>query len=434
MSILQLPRELLAHTLHYLTYIDLVSFSATCHDAHSFVSPTNQLLWQAAFLQRFDDPRDRWNCLTKSVRQANLEREQAWDWFVELKKRAVALRWVDADDYAGGSWDGQSQEDSETLRVLETLLEIVDTAKICPTPEEVRAGKRAEVDDRELSKNLALLPTNYDFTTEFDGLVRGLPASVVKKNTGYRYGVSDAAVSMPGGWHSPGRPNTRSQATVQWDKLVRSEAGSRLHVLCGLTQREEKDEKALARARRVTYDWELTEPRNEWGPLKVDGSGEVDWRRLESICVVVVRQFTMAIRGRMTLPQGFCFSFPYRTLSDPTQPEDWARAQGTWMGTYVFMHWEGLVEFNTFRAASNRPTLEDGPESCGGLMKLELQLNMALKDDPKLHTNLPICEDLPPLYFSGISRSCDFQMATFIRGMACLAPGGKEVRWRYIVR
>lgn len=433
MNVLQLPRELLAHTLHYLSYTDLVSFSATCHEARLFIAPTNQLLWQAAFLQKFDDPRDRWNSFTQSMRQANQERESTWDWFTELKKRIVALRWVEKG-YASGSWDGQGQEDSETLQVIETLLEIVDTAKACPTPEDLQAGRKAEVDDRELSKNLGLLPTNYDFTTEFDALVRGLPASVVKKNLGSGYGVGDAAMSMPGGWHSPGRPATRSQAMVQWDKLVRSEAGSRLHVLCGLTEREERDEKALGRARRVTYDWDLMHERNEWGLLKADGSGEVDWRRLEAVCVVVVRQFSMAVRGRMILPQGFCFSIPYRTLSDPTQPDDWAGAQGKWFGTYVFLHWEDLVDFNTFRNSANRSTLENGPEACGGLMKLKLNLNMSLKNDPKLNTNLPICKDLPPLYFSGTSRSDDFQMATNIRGMACLAPGGREVRWRYIVQ
>lgn len=67
-------------------------------------------------------------------------------------------------------------------------------------------------------------------------------------------------------------------------------------------------------------------------------------------------------------------------------------------------------------------------------MKLELKLDMRLKDDPKLQTKMPVCEDLQPLYFSGLSRSYDFHMATGVRGMACLTPGGKEVRWRYIIQ
>lgn len=67
-------------------------------------------------------------------------------------------------------------------------------------------------------------------------------------------------------------------------------------------------------------------------------------------------------------------------------------------------------------------------------MKMELKLNMDLRDDQTLQPKTPICQDLPILYFSGISRSADFQMATGVRGSVCLAAGGREVRWRYIVQ
>lgn len=431
MVVLSLPPEILSQILTRLTYPDLLAFSSTCREAHSFTSPNNQLLWQAAFLHKFDDPRDRWNSLTKAPRLQHKERELNWDWHGELRKRIVALKYVTAGNLA------IEQDDTETYEnVVQALLDIVDTAKSCPTPEELEAGRKPEVDDRDLSRNLSLLPINYHFTPEFDGLVRGLPASVVKKRLAFGYGTDDAsALNIPGSWEStPGRPLTRSQAAREMDMVVRSEAASRLHVLCGLTECEERDDKAVGRARRITYDWNDTDELNEYGPFKRDGSGETDWRRLEAICTVVARQFTLAVRGRMILPQGFCFSLPYRTLVDPTMPEDWARVQGTWCGTYVFLHWENLVEFNAFQNAANRPTLENGPEACGGLMKLELKLDMSLKDDPKLQTKMPICEDLPVLYFRGLSKSYDFQMATGIRGMACLTLGGREVRWRYIVQ
>jgi len=431
MAVLSLPLEILSQILTQLTYPDLLAFSSTCHEASSFTSPNNQLLWQAAFLHKFDDPRDRWNSLTKSARLQHKERELNWDWHSELRKRIVALKYATAGNLA------IEQDDTDTYEnVVEALLDIVDTAKSCPTPEELQAGRTPEVDDRDLSHNLSLLPINYHFTPEFDGLVRGLPASVVKKRLAFGYGIDGAsALNIPESWEStPGRPLTRSQAAREMDRMERSEAASRLHVLCGLTECEEQDDKAIGRARRITYDWNDTDELNEYGPFKRDGSGETDWRRLEAICTVVARQFALAVRGRMTLPQGFCFSVPYRTLVDPTTPEDWARAQGTWCGTYVFLHWENLVEFNAFQNAANRPTLENGPEACGGLMKLELKLDMSLQDDPKLQTKMPICEDLPVLYFRGLSKSYDFQMATGVRGMACLAPGGREVRWRYIVQ
>lgn len=431
MNVLSLPSEILSQIFTRLTYPDLLAFAYTCHEAYSFASPGNQVLWQATFLHEFDDPRDRWNSLTKAARAPHKERELNWDWHVELKKRVVALKYATAGNLAIEEGDIETYES-----VVEALLDIIDTAKACPTPEELKAGKKLEVDDRGLSSNLSLLPINYHFTPEFDRLIRGLPALAAKRHVGSGYGIDSTSVpSMPGSWEStPGRPMTRSQSAREMDRIVRSEAASRLHVLCGLTEWEERDGKAIGRARRITYDWNDTDELNDYGPFKRDGSGEIDWRRLEAICTVVARQFALAVRGRMILPQGFCFSLPYRTLVDPTVPNDWARAQGTWCGTYVFLHWEDLVEFNAFQNAADRPRLENGPEACGGLMKLELKLDMKLRDDPKLQTKMPICDDLPILYFSGLSKSYDFQMATEVRGMVCLAPGGREVRWRYIVQ
>lgn len=239
----------------------------------------------------------------------------------------LALRWVKYDgNDAALLWD-----QTEIDELTETFLDILDTAKAYPSTREIKTGRKPELDDRDLSLNLKLLPNNYNFTGEFDGLVRGLPTSA----GGGAYGTSDSAVlNMPGAFNStPGRPLTRSQATRKSDEVVRYEAGSRLHVLCGLTVREEHDAKSIGKARRITYDWNLTNDRNDYGPFKADGSGQVDWRRLESVCTVVARQFSSAVRSRMILPQGFCFSIPYRTLSDPTVPEDWARVTGNWCGT-----------------------------------------------------------------------------------------------------
>lgn len=330
-TLFDLPAEILSQILAPLAYTDLLGFSKTCREAHSFVSPQNQLLWQAIFCRMFDDPRDRWNSLTETARAKTEERERNWDWFLELKRRVVALRWVQSDDNdAVLLWD---EDEDEIEALVDTFLDILDTAKTCPTPQELKAGKEPKCDDRDLSLNLALLPSGYYFTGKFDGLVRGVPVSAGRGG----YGSVDAAVmNMPGAWNrTPGRPLTRSQAAREMDKLVRSEAGSRLHVLCGLTGREKDDIKAVGRARRITYDWDLTNAGNEYGPFKDDGSGEVDWRRLECISTVVTRQFSSDVRDRWILPstRGFCYYLPYRTLTDPTTPEDWARASGNWWGT-----------------------------------------------------------------------------------------------------
>lgn len=409
MHLLELPQELLAHILNYLSPSDIINFGRSCQRARSFVDPENKLLWQSAFLHTFDDPQEAWCHFTPTARKLNQHAEAEFNWHTELKRRFTALQAIDINWTGDFLVNGPSPDDT-----IDTLLDMISTARSAPTQREVELGRLAVTDDRS-SRNIALLPTPYKFSIRFDRLVRG----------SYQQKSEENGSAL---WHSPGRPTTRSMAGAPGP---RTEAACKLHVLCGVTELESKDHRALGAARCIVYDWDLTNEVNEYGPFKDDGSGDVDWPRLEAVCSVVTHQFGRAVQGRMTLPQGFDYSIPYRTLIDPTEPNDWARVTGTWCGTYVFLNWEDLLEFNTM---TQRPSLEDGPESCGGLMKLELKLNEDLKDDPKLNTNLPICTDLPPLYFSGISRSSDFYMATIVRGMACLTPNGKEVRWRFIIK
>ena len=76
-------------------------------------------------------------------------------------------------------------------------------------------------------------------------------------------------------------------------------------------------------------------------------------------------------------------------------------------------------------------------EACGDLMKLELEISDSeeLQHDPKLQTHLPYCKDLPKQYFSGSSsRGPIGRPYIMVRGCVNLVPGGREVRWRFIIR
>lgn len=422
MQLLQLPRELLAQVLYNLTDVrDLVSLSSTCHTARLFCSEDNSLLWQCIYLRNYDDPRQT----PLFVPEAGLGICQTWEddkcWYQELKKRYSVLRKLRYIEYRN-----EELNDDEAGAMIDVILDMVDTAKAAPTSVEVGKGAKPRVDDRCLSLNLTHLP-QHPPSDEFDSFIRGLPIRP------YSVGAH-----MPGGWESStaSGPVTRSRATMSSDKTVRSDAAYRLHVLCGISPQEQNDEKYLAKARRVVYDWDTTNANNDYGLYKPDGSGEIDWRRLDATMTVASRQFCMAVRARMNIPIGLCFSIPNRILLDEKLPEDWARCTGQWSGTYVFLHWEDLVEYNLSRDAPHRPTLDNGPEACGGLMKMELKLDMRLAGDKRLHTDLPVHEDerYPPLYFSGLSRSYDYQMTTGVRGMVCLIKGGREVRWRYIIQ
>ncbi|EXJ77394.1 hypothetical protein A1O3_09620 [Capronia epimyces CBS 606.96] len=415
MDMLSLPQEILGNILSFLSPDSIIRFGRTCKHAHEFISAHNQLLWKSAFLHIFDDPNDAWSLMPPPARP---QKGSGWDWHGELRKKLRALRairskWRVADTHD----DGEEH--------LGAVLSILDTAKFAPTAREIANGKVPLEDDRYLSLNLQVFA---DLDRHRDGLENlihdsGLPGRMM-------YSGADGNP-----WNSPTRPVTRSMSYDDQQKS-RPESASRLHVLYGLTVRERITHKARGAARRMAYDWSRVGPDNEYGPWKRDGTGQVDWPLLEGVCSVIARNFEMCVEGHITMPQGLSFSIPHRSLVDPTKPTDWARVTGTWLGTYSFLDYADLFAFNTWAGQLGaRPTLDDTPEACGELMKLDLQLNDDISTDPRLQTSLPTCPDLPKLFFSGISRShVGIQRpAIAVRGFACLAPSGREVRWRFII-
>ncbi len=68
---------------------------------------------------------------------------------------------------------------------------------------------------------------------------------------------------------------------------------------------------------------------------------------------------------------------------------------------------------------------------------MELKLDESVKDDWRLKTDIPAEDDpaYPKLYFRGLSRGQGFtgNPVTVVKGFAALVPGGREVRWKFII-
>lgn len=231
-----------------------------------------------------------------------------------------------------------------------------------------------------------------------------------------------------------GRPQTRAMTAAIRDRN-RSDACRRLHTLYGLSARDKFERKHFYK--RYVYDWALTNERTDYGPYDRDGSGRVNWILLEAAMACICRAFQEAVAGQLSAPQGLFSSIPYRTLSDPTLPADWARVTGSWMGTYSFLDYSSLLAFNAglIDISGRSFDLRDEPEVCGDLLRMDLKLDDSVRAHPSLKTNVPICNDLPPLYFSGNSRGTEYpsQPRTTIKGFAALAVGGREVKWKFII-
>jgi len=415
MDILDFPQELLSAVLSLLSPADLVKFGRTCRRAQAFINPGNQILWRTAFLLVFDDPQDAWSMMPES---APVTGKENWDWYRELRRRLRALQAIHSQ------WPTLDDEELVT-DYLEAILSIVDTAKFGPTAREKAQGRLPEVDDRS-SLNLQRLGAMNEYQPGLEALIHDSGRS--------RSSAGSGAESTT--WYSPGRPVTRSMTWSESEKQQRPDSASRLHVLHGLTARERLEHKAWGAARRIAYDWHLIGPQSDYGPFLKDGSGRVNWRLLEGVCSVIGRNFSMCVEGHIAMPQGFCFSIPHRTLVDPTVPEDWARVTGPWLGTYSFLDYADLLAFNTWdNHLGPRPTLDDEPEVCGDLSKLDLKLDNGIKNDPRLKSRLPVCTDLPPLFFTGLSRGHGgmHRPVIGVRGCVSLVPGAREVRWRFII-
>ncbi|KIW99616.1 uncharacterized protein Z518_11029 [Rhinocladiella mackenziei CBS 650.93] len=405
MEILDLPQELLSNILSFLDPEAIVRFGRTCKTALGFITPQNQILWRSAFLQLFDDPNDAWVLTPGSPQASNLE---DWDWYRELLRRRRALRAIKS------KWCALNMPLPNVEDHIDALLSIVDTAKFAPTARDMANGKLPTADDRSSSRNLLILSNTDRYRDGIESLIHDSGTIVREKQAG---------------------PITRSVTESERGRR-RPESASRLHVLFGLTFRERIQHRARGAARRIVYDWSLSGADNDYGPFKRDGSGCVDWTLLEGVYSVVGGNFAMVVEGHISMPQGFCFSIPHRTLVDPTNPGDWARVVGPWLGTYSFLDYADLFTYNTWDSQLGpRPPLDDAPEACGDLMKLDLKLDDAISSDPRLKTSLPVSPALPTLYFSGLSRAHAgvHRPSIDVRGCASLVPGEREVRWRFII-
>jgi hypothetical protein len=398
MAMLDLPQEILAGILSFLEPQSIIRFGRTCRAAYASISPQNQILWKSAFLNVFDDPDEAWSMTPGRL---PLTHERGFDFHVELSRRFMALRAVRTRS-CGSSNCAEAH--------IAALLSILDTAKFAPNARDMAGGKVPIEDDRHMSLNIQILSDLAKYPEGIESLIHDTPLD-----------------SLP-------RPVTRSMSSRETENR-RFAGASRLHVMYGLTKWERVEHKARGAARRKVYDWSLIGPDNDYAPFLRDGSGEVDWSLLEGVSTIIRLNFSRCI-DQIAAPDGFCFCLPHRTLVDPTIPEDWARVTGTWLGTYAFLDYSDLWAYNDWEGQGQpRLTLDDEPEDCGDLMRLTLKLDSTLLTDPRLKTELPISTDLPVLYFSGYSRGYNTmrRLIIAVRGFACLVPGSREVRWRFII-
>lgn len=401
--LLDLAAELLEHVLSFLQPRDLASFGRTCRTANTFIRPSNQILWRAAFLQLFDDPRVFWDRLQPTARAANHSREAHWDWFGEVRRRCIAFHAV---------YDSDRRLIDENLEeLITTLTDVLETSLLYDTS--------ATGSHERASLNLNFLAKVFNCSPFSETIV-------------HDYHQDMKPISLPQELMSIShRPFTRSMMPRRTVPVW----ASRFHVYYGLTKRELTSSRAKAAARSIVYNWNVTGPDADYGPFKKDRSGVVNWQVVEAISSLMLRCFEKFKSPYLRVPSTYRDNVPYLTTDKPSQ--DWARVSRSWLGTYSFLDYRDLVHYNFVNNAEHSIDLSDYEEACGDLMQLRLEIDDSeeLKNDWRLKTDLPVCEDLPTLYFTGTSSGYrSGQPRIQVRGTVSLAPGARQVRWRFLIR
>jgi F-box-like len=415
-ELLALPPEVLELVLSLLDPYDLVSFGLLCKYAATFISPSNPTVWRHAFLHMWDDPNKAWSALLPSARAENGSYEAAWNWHSKVRDRCTALK---AMTTANEVYRRQNLCSATNI-----LIDILDTAYGRTSTD---CTSKETPADYKCRRSLSI-------TTLLEAFSKGSQA----ESAIHDYEVDLVTTTrMPEILSStPGRPVTRSMSSGP--KPV-SENASKLHVFFGLTKRERHSDYSQGHARCIVYNWHLTSPECDYGPFKDVKSGQwgqVNWKSLEAVSSLITRHMELLVGDQMTFPGGLRYALPYQVPSDPACPEDWAGITGSWIGTYSFLDWTVLNQYNHLHwETRDHPILDSHDEARGDLMHLDLRLDDSIKTDLRLATKMPICEDLPMLYFSGTSRGAGTNRPYIsVRGTVSLVPGARQARWRFIIR
>lgn len=411
-----LPPEILDLVLSFLDPYDLVSFGLVCKYAATLISPSHPTVWRHAFLHMWDDPKQAWSALLPSARSENGATEAAWDWHSKVRDRCATLKVLTTAN--------KDYRRENLAWATDALVDIIDTAYTRPLAA-CTSGEGPLHGQRRQSRSISTLEETFLKFREAEHTIHDYDAHPSSP-------PNVPAVLPP----LRGRPVTRSMSSSR--KPV-SENESKLHIYFGLTSRERRSNYSQGQARCIVYNWHLTSAECDYGPFKDIRSGQwghVNWRSLEAVSSLISRHMELLVGDQMSFPQGFRYALPYQIPINPECPEDWAGVTGAWVGTYAFLDWTILNQFNNHHWQNrDRPVLDSHDEARGDLMHLDLHLDESLKTDVRLATKMPVSEDLPMLCFSGTSRGAGTNRPYIsVRGTASLLPGARQVRWRFFIR
>ncbi|BGP50756.1 hypothetical protein JCM10450v2_006682 [Rhodotorula kratochvilovae] len=361
-AIFRLPPEILVHALAQATPEACAAFSRTCRAARTLVQST--ALWRALHLARWDSP--------TSTRAG----EYAFSAQVQRRARATALLAAFRDR-------AEPIPPAELKPLLETL---VDIALSRPPAPPSAADDPAPQESDSLSERwleLWLSPTRSGGET-----LLALHPTFSRSSARTRSGAKALAAQSP-------------SALVRAARIA--QLAAQLHALATPSPLSLVPSIRTA-AMETVYERANFLREALYGPFMGDGSGRVDWRKVEAIAIVMsanvdsARTFGWGTERAggggaagagagaaaedgddpVVPPRGWNSTRPgsASALSAEADPRDWAGVThpAGWRGTYAFLNFPSWVHWNFHRGGGFVPSLADEHEAVGDCMELQLEL------------------------------------------------------------
>ncbi|GAA6054373.1 hypothetical protein JCM3770_003343 [Rhodotorula araucariae] len=353
-AIFRLPPEILIHALAQATPEACAAFACTCTAAHTLVQST--ALWRALHRARFDSPTAPGYAFARQVQR---------------RTRAATLLRAFADR-------AEPIPHAELKPLLETLVDVAlsrpPASPAIDSLNEAWLGRWLATARGAGDTLLALHPT--------------FSRSSVRSTRSSSAGKAAAAVASPA-------------ALVRAARIA--QLAAHLHVLATPTPLALTPTICTA-ARETVYEWSNFRRESLYGPFMNDGSGRVDWRKVEALAIVMrqnigeARTFGWGTANTAAAAAGGANGAGSNDDMDPVAPpprawastragsagplcadpagRDWAgvtHAEG-WCGTYSFLHFPVWVHWNFHRGGPYVPSLADEHEAVGDCMQLHLEL------------------------------------------------------------
>ncbi|KAI2602850.1 hypothetical protein GGR54DRAFT_466018 [Hypoxylon sp. NC1633] len=388
----ELPPEIVQHVLGYVDPPDLAWIPRICKSFYHTVKG-NKSLFRAVYLNNYDDPPS----------QSSLDWEQAIKDIVRLQ--IVCLR-----------RDSVIAKKDELPFVYDTVKSLLQNA--ATDTERVRSTTHPS------SRNAELL--TYIFSDDLN------QSAFLCRS--FIYERARCAVTSDDYFDYPPRPDQQKSA--------------HLHCLYGVPLLHLPDHRRTRRSKMSpyacskVYDLRQYTANTKWGPFMDDDTDRVDWEKVEAIMIVIganLRKLNLTkfsvCRNFWETPFAGTWPRSYKPLPvmarepDPLELRDPYGVTGTWLRVVCFLDYTDFFAYN-FTAEDQppahvpRPVIDVGEATRLILMKIRVtRVEPPGPDDG---------QDLPVVYFEGVSRSLDDShdenANSDLRGSVRLTREG-EVRW-----